>query len=116
MTGETALDIGGLQVPDAGPVFLAAPAVHVLAGGTAVVAGLLAATARKRRGRHPRAGMVYLWVIGVVFATATVMGVVRWRHDWPLFVIATLAFGLACSAGRCGGAGGAGAAGGWPGT
>jgi peptidoglycan/LPS O-acetylase OafA/YrhL len=76
-------------------VFLAALAVHIGAGVSAVVAGLLAASARKRAGRHPRAGVVYLCGIGVVFATATVMAAIRWRQDSPLFVIAAVAFGLA---------------------
>lgn len=86
--------IFGLEIPDAGPVFLAALAAHVLAGLTCVVAGALAATARKRRGRHPRAGRVYLWGLGVVFVTATVMAVVRWREDAHLLAIATVAFGF----------------------
>jgi hypothetical protein len=88
------VEIPGLAIPDAGFVFFAALAAHVLAGMTCVVAGAVAATARKRRGRHPRAGRVYLWGLGVVFATATVMAVVRWREDAHLFVIATVAFGL----------------------
>jgi hypothetical protein len=90
-----ALDVAGLRVPDAGPVFLAALAVHVAAGATAVVAGLLATTARKRPGRHPRAGTGYLYAIAVVFLTAAVMALLRWRHDWHLFLIATIALSLA---------------------
>jgi hypothetical protein len=85
----------GLEVANAGPLFLAALALHVLAGMTCVVAGALAATARKRPGRHPKAGHVYLWGIVAVFATASVMAVIRWREDWHLFVIATAAVGLA---------------------
>jgi hypothetical protein len=93
-------NVAGIVVPDAGPVFLAALAVHVAAGGTGVVAGLLAATARKRPGRHPRAGTVYLYAIGAVFLTAAVMAAIRWREDWHLFLIATLAFGLALAGWR----------------
>ena len=95
MTGGLALDIAHLHIPDAGPVFFAALAVHVAAGLTAVIAGVLATTARKRPGRHPRAGTVYLYAIGAVFLTAAVMAGLRWRHDWHLFVIAAAAFGLA---------------------
>jgi hypothetical protein len=84
-----------LDVPDAGPVFLAALAVHVAAGVTCVIAGLLAATAGKRPGRHPKAGTVYLYGIGVIFATAAVMAALRWRHDWHLLLIAAVAFGSA---------------------
>jgi hypothetical protein len=93
MTMLTA-EILGLTIPDAGPVFFAALGVHVLAGTTCVLAGALAATARKRRGRHPHAGRIYLYGLGVVFVTAAVMAAVRWRQDAHLFAIATVAFGL----------------------
>jgi hypothetical protein len=95
MNDVLALDIAGLHIPDAGRVFFAALTVHVLAGVTAVIAGILATTARKQPGRHPRAGIVYLYAIAGVFVTATVMAVLRWREDWQLFLIATVAFGLA---------------------
>jgi hypothetical protein len=88
------LTIFGLEIPDAGPVFGTALAAHVLAGTTCVIAGALAATARKRRGRHPASGRIYLWGLGVVFVTATVMATIRWREDAHLFAIATVAFGL----------------------
>jgi hypothetical protein len=81
MSTSQALDILGIQVPDAGPVFFVALALHVVAGATAVVAGIIATTARKRSGRHPRAGNVYLYAISVVFVTATVMGFRPRRHD-----------------------------------
>ncbi|WP_030437252.1 hypothetical protein [Actinoplanes subtropicus] len=84
-----------LHLPDAGPLFLAVLAVHVLAGGAAVVSGALAATARKRPGRHPRAGAVYLSAISAVFLTASVLATLRWREDWRLFLIACVAAGLA---------------------
>jgi hypothetical protein len=89
------ITIFGLEIPDAGPVFLTALAFHVLAGVTCVITGALAATARKRPGRHPKAGRFYLWGIAVVFTTATVMAVIRWREDWHLFAIAVAAAGLA---------------------
>jgi len=88
------ITIFGLEIPDAGLVFVTALAAHVLAGLTCVVAGALAATAGKRRGRHPRSGRVYLWGLGVVFTTATVMTGIRWREDAHLFAIAAVAFGL----------------------
>ena len=87
-------DIVGLPIPEAGPVFAVALAVHIAAGLTAVVAGALAATAKKRPGRHPTAGRVYLTALGFIFATATIMSVIRWREDAHLFAIACVAAGL----------------------
>ena len=89
-----AATVFGLEIPTAGPVFAAALIVHVIAGMTGVVAGALAASARKRPGRHPRAGTVYLWALAVVFGTATVMASIRWREDWHLFLVAVVAAGL----------------------
>lgn len=82
-----------------GPAFLSFLAVHVAAGLTAVIAGALAATAPKRRGRHTRSGTVYYWAITVVFATATAMTTLRPARDYYLFLLGALAFTLA-TAGR----------------
>jgi hypothetical protein len=87
-------EIFGLPIPDAGPIFAAALVIHILSGLTAVIAGALAATARKRAGRHPRAGRVYLWALGGIFATATIMAAIRWHEDAHLFAIAAIAFSL----------------------
>jgi len=87
-------DLLGLPIPDAGPVFATALAVHVASGLVAVVAGALAATARKRPGRHPCAGRVYLWALAGIFVTATVMAVIRWSDDAHLFAIAVVASAL----------------------
>ena len=85
-----AIEIGGLLIPDAGGVFLAVLAVHVLVGGVCVVSGAVAALARKRPGRHPRAGTVYLCGLVVLAITAGVLAVVRWPHDVQLLLIAFL--------------------------
>jgi hypothetical protein len=87
-------EIFGLPIPDAGPIFAAALALHILSGLTAVIIGALAATARKQPGRHPRAGRAYLWALGGVFATATIMAAIRWHEDAHLFAIAVIAFSL----------------------
>lgn len=88
------IEILGLRIPAAGPGFLAALAVHVLAGLTCVVTGAVAATARKRPGRHPRWGTGYLYGLSVVFATAVVMSLLRWQHNRHLLGIALIAYGL----------------------
>jgi len=68
--------------------------VAIACGLTAVTSGALAATAKKRSGRHPRAGRTYLWALGGIFVTATIMAAIRWREDAHLFAIAVAAFGL----------------------
>ena len=90
-----AAELGPFPVPDAGPLFFVALALHVIAGLSAVIAGIVATTARKGPGRHPSAGIVYFYAIAAVFVTATVMAALRWHHDRYLFFIATAAFGLA---------------------
>jgi hypothetical protein len=90
LTGE----IFGLPIPDAGPVFAIALAIHIGCGLTAVIAGALAATAKKSRGRHPGAGRVYLWALGGIFTSATIMAAIRWHEDAHLFAIAVVASGL----------------------
>jgi hypothetical protein len=88
----TAARIFGDQVGSTAPVFLAFLAVHVLAGLTAVVTGAAAALARKGNPRHIRAGRWYYRAITVVFATATILAALRWRQDYDLFIIGTVAF------------------------
>jgi hypothetical protein len=84
----------GIDIPDS-PIFALALAVHVLAGITCVVTGLVAMTARKRPGRHPRFGSIYHTSLGFVFVTATLMASIRWSQDAYLFFIAVAAFGSA---------------------
>ena len=81
------------------PVFWAFLAIHVMAGLTAVVSGVLAATARKQHGRHTQAGTIYYVAITAVFATAAAMTAMRPARDWYLAVLGALAFLLA-TAGR----------------
>ena len=85
----------GTGVGSAAPVFLAFLAVHVLAGLAAVVTGAAAALARKGSPRHVRAGRWYYRAITVVFATATILAVMRWRQDYHLFLIGAVAFAAA---------------------
>jgi hypothetical protein len=92
---DPVIDLFGLEVPDAGPVFLAALTLHIAAGLTGVAAGAVSALASKRRGRHPRAGQVYLVALAVVAGTAAVMAAIRWEHDRHLLAVATVAAALA---------------------
>src|SRR5438445_403162 len=88
------MDVLGVEIPDEGPVFVGVLAVHVVAGMTAVVAGAVAAFAPKRRGRHPRAGRVFLVALAPLTASAAVLAAMRWREDRHLFAIAVVAAGL----------------------
>src|SRR6476659_3818608 len=88
VTDQGVIEIDGLLIPDAGGVFLTVLAVHVLAGVVCVVSGAVAALARKRPGRHPRAGTFYLGGLLVLLITAGVLAVVRWPHDVYLLLIA----------------------------
>jgi hypothetical protein len=82
----------GDQVDSTAPVFLAFLGVHVLAGLTAVITGATAALVRKGSPRHIRAGRWYYRAITIVFATAAVLAAMRWRQDYYLFIIGTVAF------------------------
>jgi len=88
----TAARIFGDQVGSTAPVFLAFLAVHVLAGLAAVVTGATAALARKGSPRHVRSGRWYYRAITVVFVTATVLTALRWRQDYYLLLIGSVAF------------------------
>jgi hypothetical protein len=89
----TASDLLGVPVPSDAPAVLMALGAHISAGLTAVVAGAVAALTRKRRGIHPRAGLVYWWGLLWVLISSLVMGVLRWPHDIHLVAIGLIAFG-----------------------
>lgn len=95
MLAFPAHDVFGVTVPETAPVFLAFLAVHIVAGLTCVVTGAVAALSRKGRGRHSMAGSIYFGGVGVLFATATALAIMRWREDYYLFLIGLVAFTLA---------------------
>ncbi|MEV6867843.1 hypothetical protein AB0M44_43530 [Streptosporangium subroseum] len=86
------MDVLGIPLPAAGPLFLSALFVHVVAGLTCVVSGALAALSRKGRPLHLRSGQVYLWGLAAVFVTMAVMSAIRWRENAQLFAVGSLAF------------------------
>lgn len=69
--------------------------VHVLAGLTTVITGIVAFILPKRKGRHPRWGGRYLWAYTLVFLTASILSAERWSTDAYLFFIALTGYGLA---------------------
>jgi hypothetical protein len=82
----------GVEVGSTAPWVLALLAVHVPAGLTAVATGAGAAVTRKGSARHIRLGRWYYAAITVVFATAVGLAALRWRADWDLLLLGTLAF------------------------
>ena len=91
--------IGGIPLPSDTPLFLTFVALHIAAGLTCVIAGVVAMLSRKQPGRHPLAGSVYYWALACVFATMTVLAISRWAEDYHLFVLGALSF-LAATIGR----------------
>ncbi|WP_067143933.1 hypothetical protein [Microtetraspora malaysiensis] len=86
------MDVLGLPIPDAGPLFRIALALHIAAGLTCAVAGAVAALSRKGGRRRLRFGRIYIWGLGVVFVTMTAMSMIRWRENAHLFAIGCLSF------------------------
>ena len=80
----------GIPIPSSSRIFLAIVAVHIAAGLTCVVAGILAMLSPKRAGRHPKSGTVYFWSLVVVFVSMAVLSVIRWPADNHLFALGML--------------------------
>ena len=89
------MEIGGFEIPSDSPMFLAILAIHVPVGVLAVVTGAVAMFMEKRRGAHTKAGSIYFWSLGSLFATATALAAMRWADDYHLFALGTLAFAAA---------------------
>jgi hypothetical protein len=87
--------VAGIPIPFNSPILLAVLAVHIVAGVTAVVAGVMAMFSRKGPGRHPTFGLAYYWSLIVVGATMVILSIARWREDVHLFVIGALAIAVA---------------------
>jgi hypothetical protein len=88
--------VAGIEVPSVSPLFLAVVGFHVLAGIFAVIAGIAAMLSKKQPGRHPHFGIFYFWCLSAVFASATLLSLVRWVEDYHLFILGALSFGSAC--------------------
>jgi hypothetical protein len=69
--------------------------VHALARLTTVITDIAAFSMPKRRGRHPRWGVRYLWAYTVVFLMATILSGERWSADAYLFFIALVGYEFA---------------------
>jgi hypothetical protein len=92
---DNPISVAGIEIPSDSPVFLAALGVHVLFGLSCVGAGVVAMLSRKRPGRHPRFGTIYYYCLSAVFASATILSVMRWAENYHLFILGTLSFATA---------------------
>lgn len=83
----------GIEVPSSDPIFLGIVfGVHIPLGLACVVAGATAMFSKKGQGRHTTAGRIYFWCLAALFATATVLAIMRWAEDYPLFLFGAGAF------------------------
>jgi len=83
----------GIPIPSSSPLFLSIVAIHVVAGLTCTVAGIVAMLTPKRAGRHPSAGTVYYWSLVVVFLTMATLSLLRWPANTHLFALGIFSFG-----------------------
>ena len=83
----------GIPIPSSTPLFLGIVAVHVAAGLTCTIAGIVAMLAPKRGGRHPSAGNVYYWGLVVVFLSMAALSMLRWSENVHLFFLGAMSFG-----------------------
>src|ERR1700692_2245496 len=89
----------GFELPSDSPLFIGVLGLHVLLGLTCVGLGTVAVFGANRRGRHPKAGTLYYWSLGALFATASVLAAMRWAEDYHLFILGAFSF-AAASVGR----------------
>ena len=85
------IDLFGIEIPDAGPLFLLSVGIHIAAGLTAVVAGAAVMLMRKGTRRHRRWGWTYLVALMVVFLTMVVMVIIRWPLNLHLLALGIIA-------------------------
>lgn len=96
---QAPITIGGIPIPSDAPAFLAVLAVHVAAGLTCVVTGIIAMLSHKGPGRHSRFGTFYYWSLSVVFVTMAILSAMRWAQNYHLFILGALSF-IAATVGR----------------
>jgi hypothetical protein len=49
----------------------------------------------KRRGRHSKFGTIYFWCLLALFASATILSLMRWAENYHLFILGALSFAFA---------------------
>ncbi len=88
--------VAGIEIPSTDPVFLGVVlGIHIPLGLACVILGAVAMLMRKGRGRHSAYGTYYFWCLLALFASATVLSVMRWAEGYHLFVLGAVSFGTA---------------------
>jgi hypothetical protein len=82
----------GIDLPSDSSLFLGVLSFHILFGIACAVLGIVAMLSQKRRGKHPKFGTAYYWSLAMLFASATVVAVMRWSEDYHLFILGALSF------------------------
>jgi hypothetical protein len=81
------INIVGFKLPSDNPAFLILISIHILAGLTCVIAGIIAMLAQKKAGLHPKSGTAYYWSLWLVFITVVIISIARWKEDYYLFIL-----------------------------
>lgn len=84
--------VQGFQIPSNAPLFLIVLSLHILAGLTCAVTGVLAMLSKKQHGFHSKCGNIYYKSLWVVFVTASVMAILKWKEDYYLFILGLISF------------------------
>ncbi|TPQ40271.1 DUF2306 domain-containing protein [Bradyrhizobium guangdongense] len=93
MTGGETTIVAGIEVPSSNPFFLAVVfGVHIPLGLACVTIGAIAMLSQKRRGYHSMLGTTYFWCLLGLFASATLLSLLRWTENSHLFVLGALSF------------------------
>jgi hypothetical protein len=87
--------VAGIPIPSTSPAFLSTVAFHIALGLTCTIFGVVAMLSTKRRGRHSNFGKIYYWCLSLVFATSSMLALVRFAEDYDLFILGALSFAAA---------------------
>ena len=95
MTGASTIVLG-IEIPSTDPVFVGIiVAVHIPLGLACVATGIVAMLRTKGGSQHSATGKLYYWCLAALFASATVLSLMRWAENYHLFILGLLAFASA---------------------
>lgn len=83
----------GIEIPSCDSFFLAiVVGLHIPLGLCCVMAGAAAMLVNKGRGRHSTFGTIYFWSLAALFASVTILSIMRWAENYHLFALGALSF------------------------